>query len=172
MSFALAALGISAASSAVGFLGAKNADKKAKQQARQDAELARHATEVQIESIVAAKEESENATELRMSDISRQAAIARGRILAAAGEANVSGASISDQLLTSFAEESNARGRELYNLSATKRQYSRDISAAEAGLAVNLPRHENTAPSAGAMALGTAARLLSIKATSDMARKR
>lgn len=160
--FAAASLAISAGSSALGYVGAKRADKKAKDQAKHDAELAKAATEATIESIVDAKSESEKAAATKMSDISRQAAMARGRILAAAGEAGVAGASISDQLLTNYAGEAEGRGRTLYNLRSTKKQYNRDIRAAEMGLAVNMPRAEKLAPSAGAASLNAAAQMLSI----------
>jgi len=160
--YAAGALAISAGSSALGFIGARKADKKAKKQAQHDAELQRMATEATIESIVASKAESEAATAVKMSDVSRQAAMARGRILAAAGEAGVAGASISDQLLANYAGESESRGREMYNLRSTKKQLNRDIRSAELGLQVNAPKVQKLAPSGGAAALSAAANMLSI----------
>lgn len=160
--YAGASLAISAASSAASWLGARSADKKAKEQAQHDAELQRAATEATIESIVASKEESEKATAVAMSDTSRQAAIARGRILAAAGESGVAGASISDQLLTNYAGEAESRGRQLYNLRSTKAQLSRNITQAKLGAAVAQPKVQKLAPSGGAAALSAAAQMLSI----------
>jgi len=162
VALAAGSLAISGISAGLGFVGAKKADKKAKEQAQHDAELRRSATEAQIESIVAAKTEEEKAAATAMSDTSRSAAMARGRILAAAGEAGVAGGSISDQLLVNFAGESESRGRQLYNLKATKRQLNRNIRAAELGLAVNTPTVTKLAPSAGAAAFSAAAQMLSI----------
>jgi hypothetical protein len=141
------ALGAQALSSGIGFVGAKKADKKAKEQAQHDAELHKGAVEAQVEGLIAGKEEQEKATALKMSRISRQAAIERARIITAAGEAGVAGASVSRQLLETFQHEAEGRGVELYNLKATKDQYNRDINAVQAGLQINLPRAEKLAPS-------------------------
>ena len=159
---AAVALGISAGSSIIGYAGAKEADQNAKDKAKHDSELMRAATEVQVDSILAAKTEAEKATVEKMSDMARAAIIERGRIIAAAGEAGVAGGSVSRQLLQSFQYEATSRGRELYNLSAQKRQYNRDIAAAEAGLQVNLPQAQKLAPTAGAAILGGALEALTV----------
>jgi len=141
------ALGAQALSSGLGFASAKKADKKAKKLAAHDAELHTAAVETQVEGLIAGKVEQENATALKMSRISRQAAIERARIITAAGEAGVAGASVSRQLLETFQHEAEGRGVELYNLKATKDQYNRDINAVQAGLQINMPRAEKLAPS-------------------------
>ena len=156
------ALGAQALQSGIGFAGAKKADKKAKEQAAHDAELHTAAVEAQVEGLIAGKVEQENATALKMSRISRQAAIERARIITAAGEAGVAGASVSRQLLETFQHEAEGRGVELYNLKATKNQYNRDINAVQAGLQINMPRAEKLAPSAASAITSSAMSMLQI----------
>ena len=150
---AVAAAALSVAGSALGQAGANKADKDAKDKAKHDEQLVRAATEAQVDSILANKEEAQNATVQRMSDIAREAAVQRGRIIAAAG---VAGASPSKQLLESFYQEADARGREIYNLTAYKEQANRNIRAVEAGLQVNLPQAQQLAPSNGTAILAGA----------------
>lgn len=158
---ALAALGLQAASTGLSIYGASDAKKKAKDQAKQDAALTRAQVETQIETITASKTEAEAQAVQQMSNMARQSAIQRGRILAGAGEAGVAGGSVSSALLETYQHEAEARGSELYNLAAYKRQANRQITAAETGLQINLPRYQDTGPSAGAIALAGAANMMS-----------
>ena len=160
--FAAAALGLSVAQTGAGFFGAKKADKKAEERAEHDAELIKQQAEFQIDAILEGKEEAEKATIEKMSDLTRRAMIERGRILASAGEAGRAGASVSGQMLMTFQDEATAKGRELYNLSAKKRQLSRDVGAVQAGLQVNLPRAEKLAPSLGTSIFAGATQALQI----------
>lgn len=160
MSLELAALGLQAAGLGVSYFGAQEAEKDAKARAAHDTELIRHQAEVQTNTILEARTEAEKKAVQNMSVMARQAAIQRGRILAGAGEAGVAGGSVSGQLLQSYQHEAQARGEEIYNLKAYKRQTVRDIAAVEAGLQVNLPRYEGSAPGGFATILAGAASML------------
>lgn len=157
-----AALALSAASTSYGIFGSGKAEKKAKDNAKQDQALQAAAAELQVESIIASKDEAQASAAQKMSDMARQAAIERGRILAGAGEAGIAGASVSSELLVSYFHEADARGRELYNLSAYKRQANRDITAANLGATLNKSTYQNTGPSAEAQILSGAVDALSI----------
>ena len=153
----------SIASTALGIAGSKSATKKAEDAAQHDKQLAKRASEIQVEGILASKTEAEAQAAQKMSDLARASAIERGRILAGAGEAGVAGGSVSTQLLASYAREADSRGRELYNLSAYKRQANREVAAAQAGLQVNLGQYKVTeGPSTASLALSGITQLLSI----------
>lgn len=158
----LAMLGLSAASTGLGILGGNEAAKNAKDSAKHDAELIRAATEAQVDSILAAKDEAQASAVNQMSEIARAAAVQRARIITAAGEAGIAGASPAKQLLGAFYQEAQAKGHEMYNLGAYKEQANRDIRAAEAGLQVNLPKYQNTQPSIGSQLFAGALEALSI----------
>lgn len=155
------ALGAQAISMGVDYFAGQDAKKKAKQQAKADAELARHAAEVQINTILDQKTEAEKKAVQNMSLMARESAMQRGRILAGAGEAGIAGGSVSSSLLASYQSEAEARGNELYNLDAYRRQSARQIEAAKAGLAANMPRYEGSTPSGFATVLSGATQLLS-----------
>lgn len=157
---AAGALALQAGSLGISYFGGKEAEKNAKDTAKHDAELVRHQAEVQVNSILDAKTEAEQKAVQNMSVMARQAAIERGRILAGAGEAGVAGGSISSQLLASYQHEAQARGEEVYNLKAYKRQANRDIAAVEAGLQINIPKYEGSTPGGFATILAGAADLL------------
>lgn len=160
--FAAVALGLTVAQTGLSIAGGKEAESNAKDKVKHDAELVRAQTEAQVDSILAQKDEAQNQAVEKMSDIARSAAIQRARIITAAGEAGVAGASPSKQLLGSFYSEAKARGAELYNLGAYKRQANRDIRSAEAGLQVNLPRYQSTGPSIGSQLLAGALQGLTV----------
>jgi len=128
--------------------------KKAKDNAKQAQELARYGAEVQVSQILDAQTEAEKKAVQSMSVMARQAAIERGRIIASAGEAGVAGGSVSQQLLTSYQHEAEARGNEIYNFQAYKRQAGRQIEAVRSGLALNLPKYESSGPNTTSILLG------------------
>ena len=145
----IAALALQAGSMASSYFGGKEAKSNAKDAAKHDAELVRAQAEVQTQTILEARTEAEKQAVQNISGMARQAAIERGRILAGAGEAGGAGGSVSSQLLASYQREAEARGSEIYNLKAYKRQAVRDIAAVEAGLQVNIPKYEGGSSASG-----------------------
>ena len=135
---------LAAAGIVTSFLGSKASAKAGEEaaEAQQNAyEIETHlkmaAVAAQTESILAAKDENYDRTVQRMSAVTREAMVNRGRLAASMGESGIAGNSVSNLFLQTFAAEAQARGQEIYNLSSKNKQANRDIRSAQAGLQIN-----------------------------------
>ena len=131
---AVAGLAMSAASSSASKKAGKEAAEAQKEAWEIETQLKLGAVQAQTESIVASKQEDYDATVSRMSEITRQAMMTRGRIAAGMGEAGVAGNTVSRIFMSSFFEEARARGQEIYNLDKKNKQANRDIRGVQSGL--------------------------------------
>jgi len=137
------AAGIAIAGIGASLWGSSKASKANKKAAKAQQEafdlqaaMKRGAVKAQTDSLVASKTEAQDKAVAEMSEMTRQAMIARGRLAASAGEAGVAGGSIATLFMNSFYEEARARGQQLYNFDKFNLQVNRDIRGVQSGLQI------------------------------------
>lgn len=150
---AAAGLAIAAGSALMSYSGGKKAEKAAKEQAAYQNAVMKEQAALQAESIAASKEEARHKSGVNLHDTTVAFMKERARAVAGAGEAGVTGGSIQRTLADKLLQESDVRGREMFDLNSYLKQADRDIRGVNLGLASNVNKYKGV--SSGQLALNT-----------------
>lgn len=152
--FAAAGLAISAGSAISGFMGSSKAEKAARDAAEYQSAIGKKQAKLQQESIAVSKEEARHKASMDLRDTTVAFMQERAAAIAGAGEAGVAGGSVVRTIADKFQQESDIRGRHLYQLNSFVAQADREIRGVQLGLAGQVNTYKGISDSSLALSSG------------------
>lgn len=151
---AAAGLALSAGSAALGFMGSKKSEKAAKKAAEREAMINIMQAELQKDNIAESREEARKKSVNERHETTVAFLQQRASVVAGAGEAGVTGGSITRTLTDRTRQQQNIQGSSLAALDSFNKKADRDIKAANLGLAAASQPYKGTSTSSLAIASG------------------
>lgn len=150
----IAALGLAAVSSYMGFMGSKDAEKAAKDAAQKEAAIAAEQYKIQKEGIAANQEEAKHKASTDLHDTTIAFMRQRAAVTAGAGEAGVAGGSVTRTIIDKTRGEQDLRGRHMYALEVFNDKAGRDLRSAALGFSAANTPYQGVSTSALAISAG------------------